>query len=148
MSGAPRALSTDLLSALRYPIDVAVVLRKRKALRDLLLERPPSLASRIAILGGSTTGEVKPSLELFLLDHFIQPEFYEGAYGRFYEEALFENPELDSFRPQIAYIHTTCLNIRRFPPSVRPPKRSRLMSRKKLAGSAPYGLSLSGNTDA
>ncbi len=118
MSGAPRALSTDLLSALRYPIDVAVVLRKRKALRDLLLERPPSLASRIAILGGSTTGEVKPSLELFLLDHFIQPEFYEGAYGRFYEEALFENPELDSFRPQIAYIHTTCLNIRRFPPPV------------------------------
>ncbi len=107
---------TDLLYALRYPVDVAVVLRKRKALRNLLLERSPSLTSRIAILGGSTTGEVRPSLELFLLDRFIQPEFYEGAYGRFSEEALFENPELDSFRPQIAYIHTTCLNIRQFPP--------------------------------
>jgi len=110
-----RGPSTDLLSALRYPIDVAVVLRKRRALRNLLLERSPSLTSRIAILGGSPTGEVKASLELFLLNHSIQPEFYEGAYARFSEEALFENPELDSFRPQIAYIHTTYLNIRRFP---------------------------------
>ena len=106
----------ELLSALEYPVDVPFVLRKRKAIRNLLLEeRPPKLTSRIAILGGSTTGEVKLSLELFLLHHSIRPEFHEGEYGRFWEEAAFENPALDAFQPQIAYIHTTWANIRHFP---------------------------------
>ena len=114
-------VASDLLAALRQPIDVATVLRKRKALRKILLERSPAVTSRIAILGGSTTGELKASLELFLLNQSIQPEFHEGEYGRFWEEAVFDNPPLDAFHPQIVYVDTTCVNIRRYPHAGAPP---------------------------
>lgn len=73
------------------------------------------MTCRIAILGGSTTAEVKLALEIFLLHKEIKPEFYESEFGRFSEDVLFDNPELAAFDPQIAYIHTTYRNIRSLP---------------------------------
>src|ERR1022692_1812102 len=108
-------LEAEVLQALEYPIDVPLVLRKRRLLKQALLEKKPGVRCRIAILGGSTTAEVKASLEVFLLSQSIEPEFYESDYGRFAEDVLFRNPELEAFQPRIAYIHTTWKNIRSFP---------------------------------
>jgi FkbH-like protein len=100
---------------LRHPVDVATVLRKRRSLKRVLLEQPNLVPTRIAILGGSTTAEVKSMLELFLLAQGIQPTFYESEYNRYSEDVLFENPELWSFKPEIVYIHTTWHNVSEFP---------------------------------
>ncbi len=100
---------------LRSPIDVVTVLRKRRSLKRELLEQPNLVPTRIAILGGSTTAEVKSMLELFLLAQGIQPTFYESEYNRYSEDVLFENPELWNFKPEIVYLHTTWHNVSEFP---------------------------------
>jgi FkbH-like protein len=73
------------------------------------------MPKRIAILGGSTTTEVKSMLELFLLDQGIQPTFYESGYNRYSEDILFENPNLMNFKPDVVFIHTTWHNVSKFP---------------------------------
>jgi FkbH-like protein len=105
----------ELPKELKHPIDVATVLRKRRSLKRELLEQPSLLATRIAILGGSTTAEVKSMLEIFLLAHGIQPTFYESEYNRYSEDVIFENPELWEFKPEIVYLHTTWHNVSQFP---------------------------------
>jgi FkbH-like protein len=106
---------SDLLKALRSPVAVGDILRKRQLLRKELLKRSNLIPTRIAILGGSTTTEVKSMLELFLLAKGIQPTFYESGYNRYYEDVLFENPDLWNFKPHIVFIHTTWQNISGFP---------------------------------
>lgn len=108
----PKVQSEGLLRSLDPPIDIPAVLRKRHLIKEILLEKGPRVRCRVAILGGSTTAEVRSALDVFLLHRGIEAEFYESEYGRFSEDVLFENPELDKFQPQIAYIHTTYRNIR------------------------------------
>lgn len=108
-------MDRDLPKELSHPIDVATVLRKRRSLKRELFERPNLVPTRIAILGGSTTAEVKSMLELFLLAHGIQATFYESEYNRYSEDVLFENPELWEFKPEIVYVHTTWHNVSQFP---------------------------------
>jgi FkbH-like protein len=55
-------------------------------------------------------------LELLLLAEGFRPVFYQSEYNRYYEEAVFESESLLSFRPEIAYIHTSCVNVQGFPP--------------------------------
>ena len=45
----------------------------------------------------------------------IQPEFYESEYNQYYEDAVFDNPELAAFAPEIIYIHTSFRNITALP---------------------------------
>jgi FkbH-like protein len=106
---------SDLLKALRSPVAVGDILRKRQLLKKELLKQSNLIPIRIAILGGSTTTEVKSMLELFLLAKGIQPTFYESGYNRYYEDVLFENPDLWDFKPKIVFIHTTWQNISGFP---------------------------------
>lgn len=73
------------------------------------------IAKRVAILGGSTTHDIKLVLELFLLDAGIWPTFYESEYNRFYEDAVFPNAELEAFKPDIIYIHTSNRNVTAYP---------------------------------
>lgn len=113
-------MSTDKIpfefpAALRFPINAAELLRKRRALRKELLRRANLIPTRIAILGGSTTSELKSLLELFLLAHGIKPDFYESGYNRYYEDVMFANAELWSFKPDIVLIHTSWHNINQFP---------------------------------
>ena len=56
-------------------------------------------------------------MELFLLNFGIEPEFYQSEYNKFYEDAVFGNPELDSFSPDIIFIHTTSRNLTMLPES-------------------------------
>ncbi|MDC3194282.1 hypothetical protein OAT56_02080 [Amylibacter sp.] len=98
-----------------YPLDAAKILRKKKSLKNKLLTSEEFNSVNVAILGGSTTAEVKNILELFLLKIGLKPRFYESAYNHYYEDALFGSKELDQFNPDIIYIHTTNKNILSFP---------------------------------
>lgn len=97
--------------------DNDLLLRKRKSIRRKLLgsENVNFLEKHIAILGGSTTIDFKNMLEIFLLKDGIKPIFYESEYNKFYEDAVFSNPELEKFHPDIIIIYTSIVNIIRWP---------------------------------
>lgn len=106
------------MNAFEYPFDTKELLGKKKRIKKMLTEnlsKGKSIQKRIAILGGSTTNEIKDQLDLFLLYHGIQAEFYQSEYGKFWEDAVFDNEELASFKPDVIYIHTNWRNIVTFP---------------------------------
>lgn len=115
MASENKVALSETLRELRFPITPTSVLRKRHVLKKELLAQPNLVPARIAILGGSTTTELKSMLELFLLDQGIQPTFYESGYNRYSEDILFESPALWDFKPDIVYIHTTWHNVSHFP---------------------------------
>jgi len=115
MASEAKPLQSEVLKALRYPIAVADILRKRNLMKRELLKQTNLIPTRVAILGGSTTTEVKSMLELFLLAHGIEPKFYESGYNRYSEDVAFENPDLWNFKPNIVLIHTTWQNVSEFP---------------------------------
>jgi FkbH-like protein len=110
-----KALQQDVPRVPQLPLAMTDLLRNRQTLKKELLKQPNLLSTRIAILGGSTTTEVKSMLELFLLAQGIKPTFYESGYNRYYEDVLFENPDLWTFRPDIVLVHTTWHNVSQFP---------------------------------
>ena len=120
MTSETKTVRWEVPKALRFPLAAADILLKRQTLKKELLKQANLLQTRIAILGGSTTSEVKSMLELFLLAHGIQPTFYESEYNRYCEDVLFENPDLWSFKPDIAFIHTTWRNVSAFPELLEP----------------------------
>lgn len=96
-----------------YPFDSKLIIQKKKKIRrELLSDGRQRIKKRIAILGGSTTSDIKDILELFLLNYDIEPEFYESEYGKYWEDAVFDNEQLAKFEPDIIFIHTTNRNIR------------------------------------
>ena len=103
------------MSQFDHPLDANKILRKKKSIKKDLLLNENFVEKNIAILGGSTTAEIKNILELFLLKSGIKPNFYESEYNKYYEDALFGNDELDKFNPDIIYIHTTNKNIIQYP---------------------------------
>ena len=106
----------DLLNQLQYPTDPGLVLRKRNTLRKLLLETGEKrVQKKIALLGGSTTHDIREILNLFLLYNGIEATFYECEYNQYYEEVMFNNEELKSFHPDIVWFHTSYRNILRTP---------------------------------
>ena len=99
------------------------LLVKRKRLRRELLESGGDfIHKRVAILGGSTTHDVKDMLELFLLHHGIRCAFYESEYAQYWQDAMFPNPALEEFQPDVVYIHTTNRNVSRWPLLTDPPE--------------------------
>ena len=105
-----------MLSELEYPFDAELILQKKKSLRRRLLDDKSSrITKKIAILGGSTTNDIKKVLELFLLNKGIAPVFYECEYAQYWQDVMFDNPELVSFAPDLIYIHTSTRNIHEFP---------------------------------
>lgn len=106
------------MKELLFPFDSKAILRKRRAIRkQLLSDGSARIKKKIAVLGGSTTNDVVSAMELFLLNFGIEPEFYQSEYNKFYEDAVFGSPELDDFRPDIIYIHTTSRNLTMLPES-------------------------------
>ena len=104
------------MQCLEYPFDSEFIIAKKKRLRRELLESGANfIDKRIAILGGSTTNDIKLCLELFLLNYGIRPEFYESEYNQYYQDAMFPNEELEAFKPEIIYIHTSNVNITAYP---------------------------------
>lgn len=109
-------IERDVLSVLKYPFDANYILSKKKKIKRQLLNLDRDyLSKRVAILGGSTTNEIKIILEIFLLGYGIKPEFYESEYNRYYQDAMFTNEELEQFHPDIIYICTSNRNITAYP---------------------------------
>ena len=105
----------NLQKALEYPLEIDFILRKRKSIKRDLLRKNHFYSKKIAILGGSTTSEIKHILEIFLLKNGIKPIFYESNYNLYYEDATFGNVQLEEFKPDFVYIHTTHHNIKKYP---------------------------------
>ena len=105
-----------MLEALSYPFDAEFILQNRRKLKkELLSDGSARTKKRIALLGGATTGIIRPILELFLLDAGVEPEFYESEYNRFWQDGMFGTPELDAFAPEIVYLHTCNRNLSSLP---------------------------------
>ena len=101
---------------LEYPFDSEWILKKAKSIKKTLLsDGTTRIKKKIAVLGGSTTHDVIKILELFLLHYGIEPSFYESEYGQYWQDAMFDNPELAEFAPDLVYIHTTNRNIAEYP---------------------------------
>lgn len=101
---------------LTYPFDGELILKKSKKLKRALLEsRTDFLEKRIAVLGGSTTHDIIRILELFLLEQGIRPVFYESEYAQYWQDAMFDNPLLSDFAPELIFIHTSNRNIVNYP---------------------------------
>ena len=104
------------MKELQYPFDANYILSKKKRLRrQLLSDGRERIKKNIAILGGYTTNDIKLIMELFLLEQGIEPSFYESEYNQFYQDAMFDNAELEQFRPDIIYVCTSNRNIVRYP---------------------------------
>lgn len=109
-----------MLKTLEYPFDCDLILKKKRSLKKELLKEiveteKKMIKKKIAILGGSTTNDIKKCLELFLLKEGIEPEFYESEYNQYFQDAMFPNSELREFHPDIVYIHTSNRNITDYP---------------------------------
>lgn len=104
------------MNRILYPFDGKLLRKNRKKLRrELLADGSVRIKRRIAVLGGSTCDDIVLMLELFLLDTGIEPEFYISDYNKFYEDAVFGSEKLDSFSPDIVFIHTTSRNLTMLP---------------------------------
>lgn len=104
------------MKELEYPFDPDYILAKKKKIKRELLEQNISfIDKKIAILGGSTTSNIKLILELFLLNYGIRPIFYESEYNQYYQDAMFDNEELQAFAPDLIYVCTSNRNITQYP---------------------------------
>lgn len=105
-----------MLNSLKFPFSADTFITQRRRLKKKLLtlnvKRHPI---RVAILGGSTTSEIKHVLEVFLLIEGFLPEFYESDYNQFFEDIMFDNAALADFKPNLIYFHTSYVNITTYP---------------------------------
>ena len=104
------------MKELEYPFDASwIIANRRKIRKNLLSSNRNYVEKKIAVLGGSTTSNIIQLLELFLLNQGIEASFYESEYGKYYEDAMFKNDELEAFHPDIVYIHTSNRNVTAYP---------------------------------
>ena len=72
------------MEVISYPLNNKELLRKKKKIKQLLLDKKIDYITRkVAILGGSTTNEVVDQLDLFLLANGITAIFYQSEYGQY-----------------------------------------------------------------
>ena len=104
------------MKELEYPFDAKYILSKKKSIRKkLLADTNGMVEKRVAVLGGYTTSDICLIMELFLLNYGIRPQFYESEYNQFYQDAMFDNPKLEAFQPDIIYVCTCSRNIIEYP---------------------------------
>lgn len=103
--------------SLEYPFDGKELFENKKSIRrELLADGSKRIEKKIAVLGGSTTGDFCKLMEIFLLNQGIQPVFYQSEYARYWDDAMFDNPELKEFAPDLIYIHTSFRNLAKWLP--------------------------------
>ena len=66
-------MNIDLLD---YPLDPAVILQKKRALKNELLQKEGLVPKKVAILSGVTVGVFQDLLEVFLLANGIRPTVF------------------------------------------------------------------------
>lgn len=106
------------MKELTFPFDNSYIIKNKKKIKKALLNNNSvRIKKKIAVLCGSTVNDIVSALELFLLDYGIEPDFYISEYNKYWEDAVFGNPEFEDFQPDIIIIHTTSRNITEFPES-------------------------------
>lgn len=145
MSKQPEGSIIRIMNIIDHPIDPALILQKKRSLKRTLSAAPGLVPKRVALMSGSTIGEVKNILELFLLANGIQPQFYEGQYGLYYENLVFDDGALAAFAPEVLYIHTSSHNIQHWPEpgedaAACAQKRADALARLKAAAKAALGF--------
>lgn len=104
--------------SISYPLDSGFLIKnKRKLKKQYLADGVKRIKKKAAFLCGSTANDIADMCELFLLDNGIEPEFYCSEYNQYWQDAVFGNPELDAFNPDIIYIYTTTRNIEKYFPA-------------------------------
>lgn len=116
-----------------HPVNASLWLRKKATMKQELLAAPGLLEKRIAVLGGSTTAEVVDQLELALLMRGIRPVFFQGEYAQYYQEALSPSAELQGFKPDLVYLHTTAVNITAYPAVTDTPPQVEVALQRQIA---------------
>ena len=114
MSNTP---SHDFLAHLTdIPFNINSLMKKKVSIRKELLQGSENYPTKkIAIMGGSTTAEIKDTIEIFMLRSGVKPVFYESEFNAYYEESYFDNAKLEAFKPDIVYFCTTNLNLNEYP---------------------------------
>ena len=97
------------------PYSEQLLLKRKRIKRELLAEQTDWLDIKIAVLGGSTTHDIKDMLDLFLLNEGIRSQFYESEYNQYWQDIMFDNTELEEFKPDIIFIHTSNRNVTTYP---------------------------------
>lgn len=92
-------------------LDYSYMMQHKISEKKQLLQSDELQEKKIAVLCGATFGEIKEFLEIFLLHYGIKPIFLIGEYNRFYEEAVFQNEELEKFKPDIIFLHISNRNL-------------------------------------
>lgn len=103
------------MSFWEYPLQMEQILRNYKKEKKRLSLQSYETTLRIAVLGASTTGILADLWGVFLMQRGIGVQFYEGEYGRCYEEAVFANEKLTAFAPDIIYLHDSCRTLKTWP---------------------------------
>lgn len=123
----------SLKALLDYPFDIQNIVRKKRALRAELLQQDGLTDLRVAILGGSTTSEIRSIWELFLLRDGFRPEFLESEYGKYFEDTVVDDSAVRAFRPQMAFVHTTQMNLVHAPAVLAPAEEVEAGLRQEFA---------------
>ncbi|RAP31788.1 hypothetical protein DID76_02410 [Candidatus Marinamargulisbacteria bacterium SCGC AG-414-C22] len=98
------------MNIFEYPVNTDKIIKnKKKHIKDLSLKKNLT-EKKIAILGGTTTADLKSNLELNLLSIGIKPIFYESNYNQYFEEAIYSN-KIELFNPDIIIIATSHHNL-------------------------------------
>ena len=105
---------------LQFPFDCDYIMKNKRAIKKELLKKENLLEKRVALLSGTTVGEIKNILEIFLLNEGIKPTFYVGDYGRFYEDVVFDDGALRDFKPDVIFLNTSIHNISNMPAAGEP----------------------------
>jgi len=94
-----------------FPHDVQALQRKRRSITRELSGQSGLTPLKLAILGGSTTHEFAPWVELFLLERGIRAEIHQSEYNMYFEDTVVDPSDLVTFNPNIVYLHLSTINI-------------------------------------
>ncbi|OLQ76079.1 hypothetical protein BIT28_18860 [Photobacterium proteolyticum] len=95
------------------PLNNVEILRNKNKIKSSL-QPIAKKKIRLLVLSGSTVGELKEYIQLFLLNQGIDAEVIEGSYNSYYEEVMFSDL-IETVSPDWVYIHTTNKNILKWP---------------------------------
>lgn len=112
--------------------DTAELLAKKRKFKRELRAAGGLVPKKVAIVSGATVGAVRDMLEVYLLAAGIEPTFYEGGYGLFYENLVFDSGALRDFAPDVLYIHTCFHNIQRLPSPADTPESAEALYQAEL----------------
>lgn len=108
-------MNEEIYDALNFPFEIDKIAIKKSIWIKELSKNESLQTKKIAILGGSTTNELKEQLKLFGLFGGLNFEFWESDYDRWYESAIFDNASLLTFKPDVIYLYTTIKNLDELP---------------------------------